>query len=504
MQSCLYQSEKKVPEEEKRILRRKQRELRKQLSLCVYGEKKAATYVRQMILHILSVKYELSDSFLEGLIPFSNVQALSGRDCFLILLMQYEKKYEKLAFSYMVKDGNLMEQPRITDHMIHELYERKAEKMDLHEKTEVLVQRIFEDYKGMGPIDRLQGMELDGISAGLTGQDDYGVFLFYKGKSIAMPCLTFTGKKDFLRVCRNIGRYEYPGQLSEKRGYLVNHLPDGSRVTVARPPFCESWVFFIRQFERRFREELEELLTDRGKEWPILLIRWIVKGCQVTAVTGAQGAGKTTLLTAMIGEIPESYHLRVHEAAFELQLRKKFPERNIMSIQETEVISGQEGLNFLKKTDGDVTIIGEVASAEISNYLVQTAQMASLFTLFTHHARTTKALVSALRNALLQTGIFENEMAALEQVIDVVRFDIHLARDASGHRYVERISEIIPKEGGYRIQNLVEYREGNYVVTGVLSQNVREEIRLHLTREEKAQYEEDLHQMDWRSGQETG
>lgn len=504
MQRCLYQSEKKLPDEEKRILRRKQRELRKQLSLCAYGEKKAATYVRQMILHILSVQYELSDVFLEGLIPFSHPEALSGRDCFLILLMQYEKKYERQAFSNLVKDGNLMEQPRITDQLIRELYERKAETMDLHEKTEVLVQRIFEDYKGLGPIDRLQGMELDGISAGLTGKDDYGIFLFFRGKSIAMPCLTFSGKKDFLRVCRNIGRYEYPGQLSEKRGYLVNHLPDGSRVTVARPPFCESWVFFIRQFDRRFREELEELITDRGKEWPVQLIRWLVKGCQVTAVTGAQGAGKTTLLTAMIQEIPESYHLRVHEAAFELQLRKKFPERNIMSIQETEVISGQEGLNFLKKTDGDVTIIGEVSSAEISNYLVQTAQMASMFTLFTHHAKTTKALVGALRNALLQTGIFQNEMAALEQVTDVIRFDIHLVKDGSGHRYIERISEIIPKEGGYRIQNLVEYRDGMYVVTGLLSQNAREEIHMHLSREEIAQYEEDLHQMEWRMGKEMG
>lgn len=498
MQTCLYQSEKPASEEEKRILRRKQRELRKQLSLCAYGEKNAASYVREVIRDILSVRYELSDDFLEAVIPFSDPGALSGRDCFLILLMQYQKKYEKLAFSYMAADGKLMDQPRITEQVIHELYDKKAEKMDIYEKTEVLVQRIFEDYKGMGPIDRLQGMELDGISAGLSGQDDYGVFLFYKGKSIAVPCLTFSGKKDFLRVCRNIGRYEYPGQLSEKRGYLVNHLPDGSRVTVARPPFSESWVFFIRQFERRFHEELEDLITDRGREWPIQLVKWLVKGCQVTGVTGAQGAGKTTLLTAMIKEIPASYHLRVHETAFELQLRRKFPDRNIMSVQETEMIPGQEGLDFLKKTDGDVTIIGEVASAQVSNYLVQTAQMASIFTLFTHHARTTKALVGALRNALLQTGIFQNEMAALEQVIDVIRFDIHLARDASGHRYVERISEIIPKEGGYRIQNLVEYQEGEYKVTAVPSQSVSEEIRMHLSREEKVQYEEDLYQMTLR------
>jgi pilus assembly protein CpaF len=87
------------------------------------------------------------------------------------------------------------------------------------------------------------------------------------------------------------------------------------------------------------------------------------------------------------------------------------------------------------------------------------AQVASLFTIFTHHAKTSGDLVLALRNNLLQTGVFSNEKVAERQVADVVNFDIHLYKDIAGHRYIQRITEIIPvsEEADYP----EAYREGN-------------------------------------------
>ena len=49
----------------------------------------------------------------------------------------------------------------------------------------------------------------------------------------------------------------------------------------------------------------------------------------------------------------------------------------------------------------------------------------------------------ALRNNLLQTRVFSNEVAE-KQVADVVNFDVHLYKDISGHRYIQRITEIMP------------------------------------------------------------
>ena len=143
--------------------------------------------------------------------------------------------------------------------------------------------------------------------------------------------------------------------------------------------------------------------------------------------------------------------------------------------------------------------------------MIQSAQVASKFTLFTHHAKTFPDLVTALRNSMLRAGVFNNERTAEEQVVSVLNFDIHLVKDFRGKRYVERITECIPvqdkneytfdhrkektMEGKidkfmdnathyftkstnrelYQYKNILEYHDGNYVITNRISdQNMRE------------------------------
>ena len=115
-------------------------------------------------------------------------------------------------------------------------------------------------------------------------------------------------------------------------------------------------------------------------------------------------------------------------------------------MRETETISGQDCLDVQKKTDGSVNIIGEVATDPVASWMIQSAQVASKFTLFTHHAKTFPDLVTALRNSMLRAGVFKDERTAEEQVIQVLNFDIHLVKDFRGRRYIERVTECIPVE----------------------------------------------------------
>ncbi len=78
-------------------------------------------------------------------------------------------------------------------------------------------------------------------------------------------------------------------------------------------------------------------------------------------------------------------------------------------MRETDTIAGQECLDVQKKTDGSVNIIGEVATDPVASWMIQSAQVASKFTLFTHHAKTFPDLVTALRNSMLRAGGFKNE-----------------------------------------------------------------------------------------------
>ena len=227
----------------------------------------------------------------------------------------------------------------------------------------------------------------------------------------------------------------------------------------------------------------------------------------------SKDAGKTTMLMAMIESIYETMNLRITETAFELHLRKIYPTRNILSMRETETISGQDCLDVQKKTDGSVNIIGEVATDPVASWMIQSAQVASKFTLFTHHAKTFPDLVTALRNSMLRTGVFTDERTAEEQVVQVLNFDIHLVKDFRGRRYIERVTECIPVEQKndytfdyrkektiegkidkfmdnatnyftkttnrelYKYVNILEYRNDEYVITNKISDYNLKEMR---------------------------
>ena len=217
------------------------------------------------------------------------------------------------------------------------------------------------------------------------------------------------------------------------------------------------------------------------------------------------------MLMAMIENIYETMNLRITETAFELHLRKIYPTRNILSMRETETVSGQDCLDVQKKTDGSVNIIGEVATDPVASWMIQSAQVASKFTLFTHHAKTFPDLVTALRNSMLRAGVFKDEKTAEEQVVQVLNFDIHLVKDFRGRRYIERVTECIPVEEKneytydhrkektlegkldkfidnatvfftkttnrelFRYVNIMEYHDGTYVLTNPISErNIRE------------------------------
>lgn len=125
--------------------------------------------------------------------------------------------------------------------------------------------------------------------------------------------------------------------------------------------------------------------------------------------------------------------------------------------------------------------------------MVESAQSGSLFTLFTHHARTTEGLLYSLRNSLMREGNFQSEELALEQVVHVVAFDVHLHMDREGNRYIERVSEIIPEKSGYVVKELIRYENGEYRKVNSLSDERKAEMAKWMTvGERKAFFESDL------------
>ena len=536
-----------LSEEELKRRKNKKYALKKALKGCTYGDVNDKRYVKELISDLLSKEYGVDETNISKAIPFDVPSLLTAQDKFDIIIYMYKKEFGYEALTELIKRYNLAtlkylqgeSKPSyvITEDEISDIYEKEKLVLSFKDKLEIVVQRIYQHYKGYSSIDEIRDMNIDGVSGGVsglpesfisqvaqTGTTDYieqvsehkvpracdSIWIFFQGKSIRLAFLSFGTEAELKRVCQNIYKYNNPGQLSDTNGYKINEMKDGSRVVVVRPSFSETWAFFVRKFDVK-RATLEQLVRDPGKEDAIELLKYLVKGARITAITGEQGSGKTTLLMGMIENIYETMNIRVQETAFELHLRKIYPTRNILTFRETDTISGQEGLDVQKKTDGSVNIIGEVATDPVASWMIQAAQVASKFTLFTHHAKTFPNLVTALRNSMLRTGVFTDEKTAEEQVVQVLNFDIHQIKDFRGKRYIERITECIPIESKseynfdhrkektlegkfdkffdnatryfekstdkklYTYRNIMEYIDGEYVITNPISeQNLRD------------------------------
>ena len=535
-----------LSEEELRRRKNKKYELKKALKGCTYGDVNDKKYIKELIYDLLSKEYGVTETNISKAIPFDIPSLLTGQDKFDVIIHEYQKSFGYEALGEMIKKYNLAvlkyvqgeSKPCyvITEDEISEIYEKENFKLSFNDKLEIVVQRIYQKYKGYSSIDEVRDMNIDGVSGGVSGlpesflsqvaqtDADYltqitdakvpracdSIWIMFQGKSIRLAFLSFGTEAELKRVCQNIYKYNNPGQLSDTNGYKINEMKDGSRVVVVRPSMSETWAFFVRKFDVK-RATLEQIVKFPGKEDTIDLLKYLVKGARIISLTGEQGCGKTTMLMAMIENIYETMNLRITETAFELHLRKIYPTRNILSMRETETISGQACLDVQKKTDGSVNIIGEVATDPVASWMIQSAQVASKFTLFTHHAKTFPDLVTALRNSMLRAGVFKDERTAEEQVVSVLNFDIHLVKDFRGRRYIERITECIPVEERneytfdyrkektlegkldkfmdnatnfftkttnrelYKYRNVLEYHDGTYVLTNPISDhNIKE------------------------------
>ncbi|MCP3778538.1 ATPase, T2SS/T4P/T4SS family [Paenibacillus sp. MZ03-122A] len=498
-------------EEEYRRRIHQRAELRRALKDCANGSIGDKRFVKNLMAELLINGYGLNEKIVDTVMPFSRPELFSIQDQFEIIFYQYQQKFGADALSRLLDTYDLAEMRYsqqgeedgsylVTAEDIRYIYDCEYRPLSFLEKVDIIVQRIYQHYKGFSVIDDIRDQRIDGVSGGVSGMPEGGipassdwpsdgyafeqtsastangyesVWIFYKGKTIHLSFLSFGSERELKRVCQNIYKYNYPGQLSEANGYKVNEMKDGSRVVVVRPPFSESWAFFVRKFDIQ-SASLEQLIKGQNADFPIQLLSYLMKGSRITAITGAQGSGKTTLLMAMVKHIYASYTLRVQEMAFELHLRSIYSRRNILTFRETDHISGQQGLDLQKKTDGTVNILGEVASDEVAAWMIQMSQVASLFTIFTHHAKTFRDLVFSLRNSLLKTGVFQHEGIAEEQVVHVINFDVHLKRDAEGRRYIERITECVPCDPdrtdagsnaslSYSYRHVMEYRNGSYI-----------------------------------------
>ena len=316
-----------LSEEELKRRKNKKYELKKALKGCTYGDVNDKKYVKELIYDILLKEYGVSEINISTAIPFDIPSLLTAQDKFDIILYMYKSEFGYEAFAEIMKKYDLARlkyvagetKPSyvITEDEINEIFEKENFVLAFQDKLNVVVQRIYQHYKGYSSIDEVRDMNIDGISGGVSGlpesflsqvaqtDGDYldqivdhkvpracdSIWIMFQGKSIRLAFLSFGTEAELKRVCQNIYKYNNPGQLSDTNGYKINEMKDGSRVVVVRPSMSETWAFFVRKFDVK-RATLEQIVRFPGKEEAIDLLKYLVKGARIISLTGEQGCRK--------------------------------------------------------------------------------------------------------------------------------------------------------------------------------------------------------------------
>ena len=163
-----------LSEEELKRRKNKKYALKKALKGCTYGDVNDKKYVKELIFYLLAKEYGVTETNISKAIPFDIPSLLTAQDKFDILIYAYKKEFGYEALTEMIKKYDLAElkflegetKPSyvITEDEISEIYEKENISLSFADKLAVVVQRIYQHYKGYSSIDEVRDMNIDGVS----------------------------------------------------------------------------------------------------------------------------------------------------------------------------------------------------------------------------------------------------------------------------------------------------------------------------------------------------
>ena len=157
-----------------------------------------------------------------------------------------------------------------------------------------------------------------------------------------------------------------------------------------------------------------------------------------------QNTGKTTLMKGYIDYF-RYVNIRVLEMSFELNLNEIYPDRNVFCTKPTEWATSTEVQDVLKKTDGYLSMVGEIAEDIVAANAMKFGLVASASTIFSHHGNDYQGLIDGLTGSLLSCGMYKDYNIAQQLVLDVVKHNVHLNFHGK-LRVIEYIEEIVKGE----------------------------------------------------------
>ncbi len=469
--------------------------LAKSLDRCIYGIEQDMQIVTAYIKDYLRTTLKDEEACC-AILPLDTPLVLESNHQWEVLLYLSEKKYRtkiitKLNEKYRFDEPVLRPNEDAVNTMRYIVDSKRLEsifkeelgnyKFSYDNMLDIISRIMFSMMYGPGIVTTLRRLDVDGFNLGTSGSIRYhidpdsvtnltqggipiyrmenSIWVQINAKWIHFSCLDMKTENEMKRVVTRLSSWGTTAPMTEHKPWKVNDGYDGARVTTIRPPSGESWAVFVRKFSAGLysKEKLLHKVDAAGfdilKNWnlPSMLMFFLMRSEQTVPFTGQQNTGKTSMMKAVMADI-KMVNIRVLEMSFELAIRELYPWKNVITVKPTDYVTSSQLQDLLKKTDGYLSMVGEVAEDIVAARMIQFCLIASAFTIFSHHAKTDEDLINGLANSLVACGEYENHDVAMSTVLDAIKHNVHLdfKRD---QRTIAFISEIV------KLDEIAPYQE---------------------------------------------
>lgn len=471
------------------LAQNKQR-LARALDEAPYGVQKAKDVVLSHIRYIIERELPEEADCLE-VYDFHDLYYIEPNVQWEVLIYQVKRHHKKNPMEYLCSKYNLTEERDIPNpftggtnkrclfdsDMLVDILEKEMNgaTLNYNEMLDIITILVYRNRFGFGVVDTLRALDVDGFNFGTSGSVRYvidgtynvpyrttnSIWVQLNAKWIHFDFLDFGKEEEMKRIVNQLVSWGTTAPMTEKVPYKVNDGYDGARVTAIRPPAGECWACFVRKFSSGLYVKEKLLNKKKIHNWklPSEAIYYLMRSESTTAFTGQQNTGKTSMMKASMADVA-MVNIRILEMSFELAIRELYPWKNVLTVKPTDYVSAAQLQDLLKKTDGYLSMVGEVAEDIVAARMIQFCLIASAFTIFSHHAKTDADLINGLANSLVACGEYENHDVAMSTVLDAIKNNVHLDF-VKGERVISYISEIV------KLDELTPYpelsRSGNVV-----------------------------------------
>lgn len=233
---------------------------------------------------------------------------------------------------------------------------------------EELVQALFQDMYGLGPIEPLIN-DPDVQEVNVNGCDN--IWYEKQGKIYRAEGLSFGSNENLLRV---IARCLPNKEVNMLDNFAQSNFAN-SRIYVGVPPIAKVPYLCYRKMTVFQADEESYLKSETLTEKALEVLKLFVRHKANITIIGPQGTGKTTLLAFLTDYMPEETRIGVLESGeFETDIEKRRPRGNVFSLRSDKKMNVTELDNFHNalRMSAKVLIIPEARGAEMDEVLKAT------------------------------------------------------------------------------------------------------------------------------------